>query len=177
MPDCESHKHFEAAGSILNRDILEDITIEVEHPRLERIPMTKGSQIIVDMVGVRTYFCLFPNNDSDDIKTLFADHDPRVFPDPESFKPSRWYGVSEQNLSMFGIGPRSCIGRKFAQVEALTFLALFLRDWKVDVALGPGETRAQYRERVMEQATMIGLAFGVKSIPLRISKRVVQRVI
>lgn len=104
---------------------------------------------------------------------LPIDHDPHFFPDPESFKPSRWYGVSEQNLTMFGVGPRSCIGRKFAQAEALTFLALFLRDWKVDVVLQPGETRARYAERIMEKATMVGLAFGVKSIPLTISKRVV----
>ncbi|KAK7691609.1 hypothetical protein QCA50_005008 [Cerrena zonata] len=93
---------------MLSRDILEDISLEVEYPCQEKISTPKGSQIVVDMIGVH--------------------HDPHVFPDPESFKPSRWSGVSEQNLTMFGIGPRSCIGRKFTQVEALTFLAPFLRD-------------------------------------------------
>lgn len=76
---------------------------------------------------------------------LLTDHDPHVFPDPESFKPSRWSGVSEQNLTMFGIGPRSCIGRKFTQVEALTFLAPFLRDCRWHTAAGrdPSSVRGE----------------------------------
>ncbi|KAK7687596.1 hypothetical protein QCA50_008810 [Cerrena zonata] len=139
------------AGVILSRDILEDITVEVEYPRKETVAIPKGSLVIIDMVGVH--------------------HDPHVFPEPEKFNPSRWYGASDHDMTMFGAGPRACIGRKFSQLEALTFFSLLLRDWKVDVLLQPNETRAQYAERVMEKASMIGLAFGVESVPLKLTKR------
>ena len=96
-----------------------------------------------------------------------------MFSDPTEFKPSRWHGhMADNDVTMFGIGPRTCIGRKFSQVEAVTFLALFLRDWKVDIVLQPNETRDQYWERVMENAGMIGLAFGVSSYSLKLSKRI-----
>ena len=72
---------------------------------------------------------------------------------------------------MFGLGARACIGRKFSVTEAICFLALFLRDWKVDVKLNNGETREQYASRVMSKAGMIGLAFGVGPIPINVTKR------
>lgn len=72
---------------------------------------------------------------------------------------------------MFGLGPRACIGRKFAQTEALAFLAVFLRDWRVDIVPEPNETRLQYEGRVMERARLLGLAFGIEPFPLRLSRR------
>ena len=72
---------------------------------------------------------------------------------------------------MFGIGPRACIGRKFSQYEALAFFSLLLRDWKVEPLLLPDETPAQYNERVMGRAELIGLAFGVETVPLKLVRR------
>ncbi|KAJ3486345.1 hypothetical protein NLI96_g4310 [Meripilus lineatus] len=143
---------FYPAGVLVTRDILEDITIHVERPEPKTICLEKGSRVIIDMVGVH--------------------YDPYVFPNPDAFVPSRWDGVPEHAVSMFGLGPRACIGRRFSITEAVCFLAMFLRDFKVDVVLEPGETREQYRERVMSNAGMIGLAFGVRTIPLKISRRV-----
>ncbi|PBK84229.1 cytochrome P450 [Armillaria gallica] len=73
----------------------------------------------------------------------FVIHNPHDFPKPEKYIPSRWYGVPEHDFFMFGFGPRACVGRKFAQTEAVCFLAHFLRDWKVEVVLEAGETVAQ----------------------------------
>lgn len=48
--------------------------------------------------------------------------DPAIFPDPEAFKPERWLGPDaarlEEAFMAFGVGPRSCIGYKFALEEA-----------------------------------------------------------
>jgi len=140
------------AGPLLPRDLQEDVIIKVNYPEERNICLKKGSRIIVDMVGVH--------------------HDPHIFPDPEKFIPSRWFCAPEHAISMFGIGPRACIGRKFAVTEALAFLAMLLREWKFDVCLKDGESREEYEESVMTQAGMIGLAFGVHSIDLKVIARV-----
>lgn len=101
-----------------------------------------------------------------------SDNHPDYFPDPDAFKPERWYGQHlESELTMFGFGPRACLGRKFAMVEAVCFLAHFFRDWKLDIILLPGESRAAWRTRVL-QGRLLGLAFGVKDVPLRMTRRV-----
>ena len=99
-------------------------------------------------------------------------HNPHTYPLPGKFEPSRWYSIAEPDIGMFGNGPRGCIGRKFSYTEGLTFLALFLRDWHIDVVLEAKETRAQYEERVMGKAGLTGLSFGVTGeIKLRLKKR------
>ncbi|CAL1711144.1 unnamed protein product [Somion occarium] len=139
---------------MMGRDTTSEIPIKVTHPSPQTILLPKGSRVVMDMIALH--------------------HDPRVFPDPEKFKPSRWYGKNGvgDEVSMFGLGPRVCIGRKFVESEALTFLSMFLRDWKVDIILSPGETRAQYEDRVMGRARLIGHAFGVEPFPLKVSRRV-----
>lgn len=58
--------------------------------------------------------------------------DPRHFPEPDRFLPSRWTKEFEQNLHRyayfpFGGGPRMCIGAAFADIEAKTVLAALIR--------------------------------------------------
>ena len=53
--------------------------------------------------------------------------------------------------------------------EAVAFLTQFLRDWKVDVVLENGETREQWRQRVLEAELILTLA--VKPVPLRVVRR------
>ncbi|XP_019645756.1 PREDICTED: cytochrome P450 27C1-like [Branchiostoma belcheri] len=56
--------------------------------------------------------------------------DPHLFPDPDQFKPERWLRTGEAHDDInpysslpFGFGPRSCIGRRVAEVELQLFLA------------------------------------------------------
>ncbi|KAK0458102.1 cytochrome P450 [Desarmillaria tabescens] len=58
------------------------------------MPVPKGFQIIVDMVGIQ--------------------YNPRYFNEPEKFKPSRWHGISNESeaFTAFSIGPRACLGGK-----------------------------------------------------------------
>lgn len=62
---------------------------------------------------------------------------------------------------MFGEGPRACIGKKFAQVEAMTFLVLFLRNWKVEYVEGYDKIR------MLNEAQLRGIGFGMGTWPLR----------
>lgn len=87
--------------------------------------------------------------------------------------PSRWYGVSEPDLTTFGAGGRACLGRKFALVEALSFLSFVLRDWDISPSLRNGESFQQYEERVMMTAGHVGLSFGVtEPIGLVLKRRI-----
>lgn len=125
--------------------------------------------MIIDLIAVRQFYFLAIKFmgvvESLAIDTP-VDHNPTVFTNPDEFRPSRWYGVSDHDTSMYGIGPRACIGRKFAQTEALCFLSLLLRDWKLDVVLGQGETRRMYERRVMGNAGIFGMSFGVGAVPM-----------
>jgi len=138
-------------GSIATRDTTETTTLAVpEEDGGGYLVVQPGVRLVVDFIG------------------LHYNH--RIFYDPGRYDPSRWYGVRESDMTFFSIGPRACIGRKFAIVEALCFLSLFLRDWKVDPLLNEGETVDQWKDRCL-QAGFVGLTFGVRDVPLKITRR------
>jgi hypothetical protein len=93
---------------------------------------------------------------------------------PCSVLTSTWSAVHRSPLTLplyVGLGPRACLGRKFSHTEALCFLALILRDWKLDIPLTPGETRREYEERVMGRAGRVGMAFGCGPVALKMTRR------
>ena len=77
--------------------------------------------------------------------------DARWFPDPDRFVPERWQGDFERSLPRcayfpFGAGPRVCIGKSFAMMEATLILAAIAWQFKLslvnpdDIALRPSIT-------------------------------------
>ncbi len=83
------------------------------------------------------------------VSPLLLHHDPRWFPDPETFDPDRWLddrrsAVPRHAFLPFGTGPRACIGEQFAWAEAVTVLAVIAARWRIhaDPALTPSP---QYR--------------------------------
>jgi cytochrome P450 len=97
-------------------------------------------------------------------------YNPRLFENPEEFRPSRWYGKSDSDMTFFGFGPRACVGKKFSIAEAVCLLTLMLQEWKVEPIFNTGETPEMWRNRVL-QGTLAGLAFGVVSVPLTFTRR------
>ena len=67
------------------------------------------------------------------------------------------------------IGHRACIGRKFSTVEAVSFLSILLRDWKVDPLLSDGETIQSWTDRVFKGTT--AMLLGISDVPLKFSRR------
>ncbi|KAJ7633368.1 cytochrome P450 [Mycena polygramma] len=139
------------APVMLTREMTEDVPIKVARPREQTMVLKKGSLMVVELVGVQ--------------------HNPHFFPDPEMFRPSRWYNVPENEISLFGTGPRVCIGKKFSHTEAMCFLSLLLREWQLDVPLLDGETRSGYEKRVMGRASRVGMAFGCGPMSLKLRRR------
>ncbi len=78
---------------------------------------------------------------------MWAMHrDPRYFENPEEFLPERWLDGLSQRLPRhvylpFGGGPRTCIGNRFAMMEAMLILATiaqqFRLSWQPDCSVKP----------------------------------------
>ena len=83
------------------------------------------------------------------VSPLLMHHDPRWFPEPETFDPDRWLderraAVPRHAYLPFGTGPRSCVGEQFAWAEAVTALAVIASRWTATTT--PGHVvRPQYR--------------------------------
>lgn len=120
-------------------------------------------------------------------------YDPQEYPEPNEFKPSRWTRgaapaagsslnqtqADEVSASAsanaldgfmgFSIGPRTCLGHKFAKIEAVAFLTYLLREWRVEPVMNEGEDVAQWKARVLQPKFGITLALG--DVPLRFIRR------
>jgi hypothetical protein len=87
----------------------------------------------------------------------------RVNPLPPACARSHYQNVS------YNLGPRECIGRKFATVEAVALLALLLRDFKIEPLLLNGETLDAWKTRVLDAQLLITL--GVSNASVRFVRR------
>lgn len=80
------------------------------------------------------------------------------------FRPCRWIastdGTDDKSHEVvkpmpvgfipWAIGPRSCPGKKFSQVEFVAVISLLLRRHRVKVVMEPGETSEEARKRVID---------------------------
>jgi cytochrome P450 len=65
-------------------------------------------------------------------------HDPRWFPQPERFEPERFSAIRaaeirEHSYLPFGLGPRACIGRRFAMMEGVAVLGALVRRYRMSL--------------------------------------------
>ncbi|KAG6329165.1 hypothetical protein ID866_9924 [Astraeus odoratus] len=154
-----------------------EIPVTVTRPQPATIIIPKGSRVVIDQFSIH--------------------HDPINFPNPDVYDPSHSLDNFDVDLPMmmFGAGPRACLGRKFAMTAISSFLALFLRDWMIDVVqydldtlareavesaplgkaqyapMSDGEKRQCLQERFMADATPKGTAFSLGDIRLCVSAR------
>ncbi|KAL0568976.1 hypothetical protein V5O48_012994 [Marasmius crinis-equi] len=108
---------------------------------------------------------------ADDWVVYFVDRNPRYFEDPEEYKPTRWHTTPNDSelFTAFSFGPRACIGRKFATTEAVCFLTMLLRDWKVEPLLASGESVGGWKGRVLN--ANLGLTLSAGEVPVRFVRR------
>jgi cytochrome P450 len=73
------------------------------------------------------------------VATYVMHHDPKFFPDPEHFDPTRFSPENEAKVPRyaylpFGAGPRICIGNSFAMMEARLILITVLQHFHLTLA-------------------------------------------
>lgn len=67
--------------------------------------------------------------------TVHSTHkNPKYFPDPEKFDPSRFEGSGPQPYTFvpFGGGPRMCPGKEYARLEVLVFMHNIVRRFQLE---------------------------------------------
>jgi cytochrome P450 len=87
-----------------------------------------------------------PRNSLVQMFPYVCQHDPRWFPEPETFDPDRFLPDRQPPLPPFayfpfGGGPRICIGNTFSMMEMTLVAATLLQHLKVELA--PGQQEAQ----------------------------------
>jgi cytochrome P450 family 3 subfamily A len=70
--------------------------------------------------------------------SVFALHrDPEIYPDPEEFQPERFSHQNRlkrayESFMPFGVGPRNCIGMRFALIEMKLLLTAILSKYRFE---------------------------------------------
>ncbi|KAK4874012.1 hypothetical protein RN001_013372 [Aquatica leii] len=94
-------------GFILDRLCVKDYLIEPVNSWENPLLVEKGTMVQVPVAGIH--------------------HDPKYFPDPETFDPERFNDENKHNIThfsylAFGSGPRNCIASRFALMENKTLI-------------------------------------------------------
>lgn len=101
-------------------------------------------------------------------------YNPRYWKDPHVFNPSRFLAnYPREAFIPFSSGPRSCIGRKFFETEAVAILSLIISRYKVSIKEDPRyahETFEEKKQRIFTANIKLTLTAATQ-IPLVFTRR------
>ncbi|KAG8773179.1 hypothetical protein FRC15_002220 [Serendipita sp. 397] len=100
-------------------------------------------------------------------------YNPRYWPNPDKFEPERFLGDWPKAAFIpFSGGPRICLGKRFAEIEAIVALAKIVGRYKITVKEEP-----QYANETFEQrrARILHLRCFITSTPTRIPVTLTRR--
>lgn len=112
-------------------EVTERIVLEAmrRYPAVHTIPRETTRSVAVG--GYR-----LPPSSQVHLSIYSVHRDDRFWDDPESFRPERWRDTSPQEkghaYAPFGAGPRACLGRRFAMLEATLVLATIGQRFRLD---------------------------------------------
>lgn len=91
-------------------------------------------------------------------------HDERYWSDPEEFRPERFLPENKDEIKSgtylpFGLGPRNCIGMRFAQMESKVMIAKLLLNFELSCAPGSEELEFHKQLGLMRPSDTLEIAF------------------
>lgn len=126
---------YEALGKLkyLDAVLQEALRIWPQAPQVDRV-CTKPTLIVDPDTGRRINLNV---GDAVSIPIVGLQRDAKYFPEPMRFDPERFNEDNKKSIDAntympFGIGPRMCIGMRFAQLEIKTILFYFLKEFKLE---------------------------------------------
>lgn len=144
------------AVTIIPKRTAEDTTLTTTNSRGETIvvPIPEGTDVHINVPGLH--------------------YNPKYWADPHEFKPDRFLSNdwNKDAFIPFSGGPRACLGRKFAETEALACLTMLVSRYKVTVKEEPrytNETFEQRKERLLKTEPVITLT--PVRVPLTFTRR------
>jgi len=128
---------------VIPKEAAEDCTLTTTNDAGEKINLVvpKGSGINLGIVGLH--------------------YNPKYWEDPLSFKPVRFMGNWPRDAFLpFSGGARSCLGRRFFELETIAAITMLVKRFKIAVKEEPqfaGETFDQRKERVLNVKNVMTL--------------------
>ena len=126
LEDCNDQVTYEAINGMKYLDgvILESLRMFPIALCTDRI-CVKPFELPPRVPGAKPY--VVQRDDIVWIPIYGIQHDPQYYPEPKKFDPDRFYDDSKQmsnspSFLTFGLGPRMCLGNKFAMLEMKVFL-------------------------------------------------------
>ncbi|KAF5353914.1 hypothetical protein D9756_007134 [Leucocoprinus leucothites] len=145
--------------TIIPKRTAEDTTLTTTNSRGETIvvPIPEGTDVHINVPGLH--------------------YNPKYWADPHEFKPDRFLSNdwNKDAFIPFSGGPRACLGRKFAETEALACLTMLVSRYKVTVKEEPrytNETFEQRKERLLKTEPVITLTVLHFSVTVKFGRLV-----
>ncbi|KAK0202382.1 cytochrome P450 [Desarmillaria ectypa] len=105
--------------------------------------------------------------------SILLDVPARYWKDPDTFNPSRFFGHWPKEAFMpFSLAARACLGRGFAETEAIAVITLLISRYKIEVTEEPqfwGETFEERKNRLLKSKS--GVSLTPLPMPLTFRRR------
>ncbi|KAF2899833.1 hypothetical protein ILUMI_06353 [Ignelater luminosus] len=106
-------------GYHMDRECRIPFTIEPEREHEKPLHIEKGTQCLITVLGIH--------------------RDPQYYPNPEKFDPERFNNENKRNIKPytympFSVGPRSCMGTRFALLEMKLVIAEIIRAFEIVIS-------------------------------------------
>ncbi|KAK1227361.1 hypothetical protein PQX77_009645 [Marasmius sp. AFHP31] len=110
------------------------------------IPVPKNTNLVIHATGVH--------------------YNPRYWKDPYEFRPDRFMGEWNRDAFIpFSVGARSCIGRRFSEVESIAILTVLVKKYKISVLEEPEFKHESFEAR---KERVLRAQFGITHTPIRV---------
>ncbi|KAG8823415.1 hypothetical protein FRC17_009344 [Serendipita sp. 399] len=178
---------------------LRDLVPEGEQPTYaEIIRWTYGLAVIYESLRLFSPIPVFPKTAAEDTRVVTYSNDgkntqitvpipkdttilidiaaihrnPKYWKDPEEFHPERFMGdYNRDAFFSFSAGPRACMGRRFSEIEALTFLANLVLNYRFEGTPLNAQETMEERNRRLLRWKMGGITLHPEKLPLTFIRR------